>query len=298
MRLVSFEADGTPRYGILEGEGVVDMTARAGSRWPDLLSVLRAGELPALRAAAAGAPADYRLADVRLLPPIPRPEKILCVGVNYLGRNEEFADPQVHRYPSLFYRAPGSVVGHGEPLVRPAATREFDYEGEIALVVGRACRYADKDTALDCVLGATLCNEGTVHDWLSHGRRNNTPGKNFDRSGSIGPCIVTADEIDLRAALDLTTTVNGEVRQHDTTRRMIFSFEDLIVYITSFATLQPGDILVTGTPVGSGRFFEPPRWLAAGDVIEVSVPEIGVLRNAVVDEACEGTVAARAEAVT
>jgi 2-keto-4-pentenoate hydratase/2-oxohepta-3-ene-1,7-dioic acid hydratase in catechol pathway len=284
MRLVSFEARGNRRYGVLTGDGIIDMSARTGSRWPDLLSVLRAGELPALQAEMRGAAADLRLADVTLLPPVPNPEKIICVGVNYLGRTEEFRDPQQHPYPSLFYRAPDSLVGHRVPLVRPRATNEFDYEGEIALVIGRTCRYVAPESALDVVIGATLCNEGTVHDWLSHGRRNNTPGKNFDRSGSIGPCIVTRDEVDLAAPLQLSTTVNGELRQQDTTRRMMFSFQELIAYVTSFATLKPGDILVTGTPTGSGRFFQPPRWLTAGDVVEVAVPELGLLRNRVTDE--------------
>jgi 2-keto-4-pentenoate hydratase/2-oxohepta-3-ene-1,7-dioic acid hydratase in catechol pathway len=265
------------------------MTARMGARWPDLLSALRAQQLDALAAMAAGVSADHGLADILLLPPVPNPEKIICVGVNYLGRNEEFPDPQVHRYPSLFYRAPNTLVGHDTPIIKPTATSEFDYEGEIAIVISKTCRYVEPEAALDCVAGATLCNEGTVHDWLSHGRRNNTPGKNFDRSGSIGPWIVTRDEINLDGSFALTTKINDEVRQQDTTRRMIFSIRKLIAYITSFATLKAGDILVTGTPVGSGRFFKPPQWLSHGDVIEVSVPEIGVLRNVVVDEANAGT---------
>jgi 2-keto-4-pentenoate hydratase/2-oxohepta-3-ene-1,7-dioic acid hydratase in catechol pathway len=287
MKLASFEADGKARYGIVADDGIVDLSRRVGAEWHDLLSALRAGQLDTLRDVGAGQAADYSLADVRFRPPIPNPEKIMCVGVNYLGRNEEFPDPQLHQYPSLFYRAPDSVVGHDVPIVRPVATEEFDYEGEIALVVSKTCRYVAPEDALDVIAGATLCNEGTVHDWLSHGRRNNTPGKNFDRSGSIGPWMVTADEIDLSAPLQLTTKVNGEVRQQDTTDRLIFSFQKIIAYITSFATLKPGDILVTGTPVGCGRWYEPPRWLVAGDVVEVSVPEIGTLRNVVADEVRE-----------
>lgn len=287
MKLVSFEAGDKHRYGLVEGDGIIDLSARAGARWPDLLAVLRSGQLDALAAMAVGTTPDCALSSVRLLPPLPCPEKIICVGVNYLGRHEEFADPEVHRYPSLFYRAPGSLVGHDAPIIKPASTKEFDYEGEIAIVISKTCRYVAPEVALDYVAGATLCNEGTVHDWLSHGRRNNTPGKNFDRSGSIGPWIVTRDEISLDKPLALTTKVNGEVRQEDKTSRMIFTIPQLIAYVTSFATLKAGDILVTGTPIGSGRFFKPPQWLDHGDVVEVSVPEIGVLRNVVADEASD-----------
>lgn len=284
MKLVSFKAGGSYRYGAVKDDGIVDLYSRHGGQWPDLLTVLRAGQIDALAGSVAEGNPDFALSDVTLLPPVPNPEKTICVGVNYLGRNEEFPDPTLHQYPSLFFRTPESLVGHEVPLVRPQATQEFDYEGEIALVISKTCRYVDADSALDYVLGATLCNEGTVHDWLSHGRRNNTPGKNFDRSGSVGPWIVTRDEIDLNAPLEVTTRVNGELRQRDTTDRLIFSFGKLLAYVTSFATLKAGDVLVTGTPLGAGRWFDPPRWLVAGDVVEVSVPEIGVLRNTVVDE--------------
>ncbi|HSM42699.1 MAG TPA: fumarylacetoacetate hydrolase family protein [Afifellaceae bacterium] len=284
MRLMSFEIDGRPRYGIAREDGIVDLTDALGAGRPDLLSVIRAGEAERLGEAAGGKAAGYQLSEIKFLSPIPNPEKILCVGVNYLGRNEEYPDPKAARYPSLFYRHPGSIVGHDVPIERPRATNEFDYEGEVALIVGRDCRYVSEDRALDVVLGATICQEGTVHDWLRHGKFNSTQGKNFDRTGSIGPWIVTRDEIDLEKPLEITTRVNGEVRQKDTTDRMIFDFARLISYITSFATLRAGDILVTGTPTGTGRWLDPPQWLVAGDVVEVSVPEIGVLRNEIVDE--------------
>jgi 2-keto-4-pentenoate hydratase/2-oxohepta-3-ene-1,7-dioic acid hydratase in catechol pathway len=281
---LSFETDGSPRYGLAREDGIVDLTDALGPARPDLLSVIRAGEVERLGEIAGGMAADCQLSDIKFLPPIPNPEKILCVGVNYLGRNEEYPDPKAAQYPSLFYRHPGSIVGHDVPIERPRATNEFDYEGEVALIIGRDCRYVGEDNALDVVLGATICQEGTVHDWLRHGKFNSTQGKNFDRTGSIGPWIVTRDEIDLEKPLEITTRVNGEVRQQDTTDRMIFGFNRLISYITSFATLRAGDILVTGTPTGTGRWLEPPQWLVAGDVVEVSVPEIGVLRNGIVDE--------------
>jgi 2-keto-4-pentenoate hydratase/2-oxohepta-3-ene-1,7-dioic acid hydratase in catechol pathway len=280
-------ADGESRFGLVKDVGIVDLFRRHKARWPDLLSLLRAGQLRPVTEAASALEPDYALSDIVLLPPVPNAEKTICVGVNFLGRNEEFPDPTDHKYPSLFFRTPDSFVGHEVPIERPQATNEFDYEGEIALVISKEARRVAAESALDYVLGATLCNEGTVHDWLHHGRRNNTPGKNFDRSGSIGPWIVTKDEVDLESPLQVTTKVNGEARQQDTTDRMIFSFQRLIAYITCFATLKPGDVLVTGTPMGSGRWFQPPKWLAAGDVVEVSVPEIGVLRNVIVDEVAD-----------
>jgi 2-keto-4-pentenoate hydratase/2-oxohepta-3-ene-1,7-dioic acid hydratase in catechol pathway len=160
----------------------------------------------------------------------------------------------------------------------------LDYEGEIVLVIAKGGRYIAEDCALAHIFGLTLCNEGTVRDWLRHGKYNNTPGKNFDKSGSMGPWIVTSDEIDLRRPLELTTRVNSEVRQRDSTARMTFSFQSLVAYLTTFATLMPGDLIVTGTPTGAGSRFDPPRWLVPGDVVEVEVPGIGVLRNSVVDE--------------
>jgi len=284
MKLLSFEVGDTARYGIARDDGIVDLTGALGPDRPDLLSVLRAGEVERLAEAADGKPADYQAGDITFLSPVPNPEKILCVGVNYLGRNEEYPDPQAAQYPSLFYRHPGSIVGHDVDIERPRVTKEFDYEGEVTLVIGRDCRYVSEEDALDVVLGATLCQEGTVHDWLRHGKFNSTQGKNFDRTGSIGPWIVTRDEIDLSVPLELTTTVNGEIRQQDTTDRMIFGFTRLISYITRFATLRAGDMLVTGTPTGTGRWHDPPQWLVAGDVVEVSVPQIGLIRNRIVDE--------------
>ncbi|CAL8968737.1 MULTISPECIES: fumarylacetoacetate hydrolase family protein [Rhodoplanes] len=285
MRLASYITHGRSGFGAVVGNGVVDMRLRMGPRFPTLLDVLREGALDELRAGAAGVRPDYPLADVRFLPPVVGPEKIICVGVNYTGRSGEFQDPaEDSKFPNLFFRAPGSLVGHLQPLVRPRESEQLDYEGEIALVIGRRGRRIPVEEALAYVAGYTLCNEGTVRDWLRHGSRNITPGKNFDASGSLGPWIVTADEIDPGQPLRLTTRVNGELRQDATTAAMIFGFAELIAYVSTFTTLVPGDVIVTGTPVGAGARFEPPRWLEPGDVVEIAVPEIGVLRNEVVDE--------------
>jgi len=168
--------------------------------------------------------------------------------------------------------------------VRPKVTQQFDYEGEIALVIGKQGRRIAKERAHEHIAGCMLCNEGTAREWTRHAKFNVTQGKNFDASGSLGPWMVTADEIDPAKPLHLTTKVNGETRQDDTTANLIFSFADLLAYITIFTTLKPGDVIVTGTPTGAGARFDPPRWLKAGDVVEVSVPEIGRLSNRVVDE--------------
>jgi len=184
----------------------------------------------------------------------------------------------------MFYRHPGSFVGDGQALVRPRVSVQLDYEGEIAMVIGREGRHVPKERARDHILGYTLCNEGTVRDWLRHGKFNVTQGKNFDRSGSMGPFIVTADEIDPRKPMHITVKVNGEVTQDDNTASMIFSFADLISYVTTFMTIKPADIIVAGTPIKLGSRSDPPRWLKAGDIVEISSPELGTLRNPVIDE--------------
>ncbi len=262
----------------MRGDRVSDLGGQGGS----LLDVLREGKLATLKPGAA----DYALDDVTLLPPVTQPEKIICVGVNYANRNEEYKDGSERpKYPSLFMRAPGSFVGHNVALVKPRESDQFDYEGEIVLVIGKAGRRIPKERAMAHVAGLTLCNEGSVRDWLRHGKFNVTQGKNFDASGSIGPWMVTTDEIDPEQPLSLSTRVNGELRQEDTTANLIFSFADLIAYITTFATLKPGDLIVTGTPTGAGARFDPPKWLKDGDVVEVEVPGIGLLSNKVVAEA-------------
>jgi 5-carboxymethyl-2-hydroxymuconate isomerase len=238
-----------------------------------------------VKAALDGQPADLALADVALLPPIDFPEKIICIGVNFANRNEEYRDGQTAPpHPSIFIRFPDTLVGHEADVVRPPESEQLDYEGEIVLVIGKAGRRVPRAAALDMVAGLTLANEGTIRDWLRHSKFNVTQGKNFDRSGSLGPWMVTADAIDLGAPLHLTTKVNGELRQDDTTANMIFGFADLIAYITTFAGLKPGDLILTGTPTGAGARFDPPKWLVPGDVVEVEVPQIGVLRNRVAAE--------------
>ncbi|MFL6975525.1 MAG: fumarylacetoacetate hydrolase family protein [Xanthobacteraceae bacterium] len=283
MRLATFSVNGRISYGAVTDVGVVDLGRRL-TKYPALVDLIRADALGEAQRGAT-TQADHALADVEFLPPLPGAEKIICVGINYADRNAEYADNrQQSKYPNLFVRFPGSFVGHGQPLVRPKVSEKLDYEGEIVLVIGREGRNVPRERALAMIGGLTLANEGTIRDWVRHGTLNVTQGKNFDASGSIGPWIVTADEVDPAKPLHLTTRVNGDVRQDDTTERLIWDFPELIRYITMFTTLKAGDLILTGTPTGSGSHAEPPVWLKPGDVLEIAVPEIGTLRNPVVDE--------------
>jgi 2-keto-4-pentenoate hydratase/2-oxohepta-3-ene-1,7-dioic acid hydratase in catechol pathway len=284
MKLASYKVRGRESFGAVVGEGVVDLRTRLEPRFAGVLDLLRGGGLDTARDMVRGVRADFPLSELEWLPPVVNPEKILCIGVNYAKRNEDFGDTEPPQYPSMFYRAPLSLVGHERPLVIPRESVELDYEGEIALVIGRTGRRIPQDEALAYVAGLTLCNEGTVRDWLHHGKFNVTQGKNFDASGSIGPWIVTGDEIDLTLPLHITARLNGMVTQDDTTLSLIKSFPELIAYASTFMTLQPGDVIVTGTPVKLGPRSDEPVWLKPGDVVEVEVPEIGILRNTVVAE--------------
>jgi 2-keto-4-pentenoate hydratase/2-oxohepta-3-ene-1,7-dioic acid hydratase in catechol pathway len=282
MKLVTFKNGGAESFGAVNGDGIIDLGKR--TKFASLFDVLRKGALGELSKEANGK-ADYALKDVTLLPPVRTPEKIICVGVNFANRNAEYKDnSDEQKFPSLFYRAPNSLVGHEQPVVRPPESPQLDYEGEIVLIIGREGRRIPRDKALDYVAGATLCNEGTIRDWVRHAKFNTTQGKNFDSSGSIGPWLVTADELDLAKPFEIVTRVNGEVRQQDSTENMIFDFRYLLSYISTFATLKPGDVIVTGTPTGAGARFDPPRWLVPGDTVEVEVAGIGLLRNKVIDE--------------
>lgn len=284
-KFASFNHQGVLKYGLIHDDGVVDLSARYASKWDSLLQVIEQGSLNKLADDAGGLSADFGVDEIEFCIPVTRPEKILCVGVNYPARNEEYKDGQeAPPYPSLFPRFARSFVGHGQGIVRAAASTQFDYEGEVVLVIGKAGRHIPRDTALEHIAAVTLCNEACLRDWLRHAKFNVTQGKNFDSSGSIGPWLVPYQSEDQIADIRLTTTVNGELRQDDRTGRMMFDFRYLINYISTFTTLVPGDIIVTGTPTGAGARFDPPKWLVPGDVVEVSAEGIGSLSNTVVDE--------------
>jgi len=285
VRLASYEWGGRESYGVVAGGGIVDLGRRLGSAAPDLRALLARDDGFALAREAGTAEPDVALSEVRLLPPVPRPGKIFCIGVNYLNRNEEYRDGSARpAYPSIFMRTPGSFVGHGTPLERPPESNELDYEGEIALVIGRGGRRIEASAARDHVAGLTCANEGTLRDWVRHGKFNVTQGKNFARSGALGPWLVPSDEFASFEDLHVQTRVNGEVRQDDTTASLAFSFGYLIAYVSTFCELEAGDTILTGTPTGAGARFDPPRYLVPGDRVEVEVEGIGTLENGVVDE--------------
>jgi 5-carboxymethyl-2-hydroxymuconate isomerase len=282
MRFLTFSHGASISWGAAVDNGVIDLGARFGG---DLHQALKDNQLQRMTDRAAALGADHDLADIRYLPPVSTPEKIACIGVNYANRNSEYRDnsddPQ---WPSLFMRTIDSFTGHEQPLWRPPESNQLDYEGEIVLVIGKAGHRIAQDQALEHIAGLTLMNEGTLRDWVRHAKFNVTQGKNFVHSGSIGPWLVSADEFAGYDALTLTTRVNGEQRQHDTTANLMFPFAYLISYLSTFFILKPGDLVSTGTPLGAGARFDPPRYLVPGDVVEVEVPGIGLLRNGVVDD--------------
>ncbi|MGZ0192499.1 MAG: fumarylacetoacetate hydrolase family protein, partial [Acidimicrobiales bacterium] len=248
----------------------------------DLLAQKRVGEA---RTIAESASPTLSLGDVIFERTLPRPGKIFCIGVNYGGRNAEYKDGQDSPdKPSVFVRFPSSFTGHEQPLVRPPESPQLDYEGEIVAVIGTSGRRIKRQDARQHIAGLALGNEGTIRDWVRHAKFNVTQGKNWDSSGAIGPWMVTLDEIGDFENLHLTTHVNGELRQDDTPATMAYPIEYQIEYLSTFCTLEPGDIIFTGTPTGAGARFDPPKFLVPGDTIEVSVPELGTLRNGVRDE--------------
>ena len=283
MKLTSFLTENRHAYGMVTDSGVIDLSRL--SETPDnLCSALTDPGAEQLAVLGAGLTPDFALDEISYAPPITNPQKIICIGVNYVNRNEEYDDTALPPYPSVFLRTPGSLVGHRQPIVRPPESEQFDYEGEIAIVIGKPGRRITQENAEAHIAGLTILQEGSVRDWMRHGKFNVTQGKNFDRSGAVGPWLVTADEFDNYDNLTVTTRVNGEQRQHDTTANLLFSFSYLISYLSTFTGLQTGDIISTGTPTGAGARFDPPRFLAPGDEVAVEVPGIGLLRNTVVDE--------------
>jgi len=284
MKFLSCRKDGVSTFGAVIGDGVVDL----GSRHPeiaDLRQAIRDGKLGELATEAANTNADFALNDVEFEPTIANPEKVICIGVNYANRNEEYKDgSSAPKYPSVFMRTRESLTGHEQPLMDPPESDQLDYEGEIVIVIGKEGRRISEESAHEYVAGLTIMNEGSLRDFLRHAKFNVTQGKNFERSGSLGPWLVTPDELDPMSELRVTTHVNGEERQNDTTDSLMFPFRYLISYLSTFYRLKPGDIIATGTPNGAGARFDPPKYLKDGDVVEVTVTGIGTLKNTVQTE--------------
>ena len=284
MNLVTYTASGTQYWGVTAPGGVAALSP-AFPHWKTLRNVIEAGAIPQILAAGAGREATHADGAFSHDIPVPDPEKIICVGVNFPDRNAEYQDGQdAPPNMSLFPRFARSFTGHGKPLIRPPESAQLDYEGEVAVIIGKGGRRIAEATALTHVAGLTLCNEGTIRDWVRHAKFNVTQGKNWDRSGSMGPWLVPYTNPAQILDVALETRVNDEVRQSDRTGRMLFPVARQIAYISTFTTLVPGDIIVTGTPTGAGARFDPPRWLKPGDVIEVSAQGVGTLTNGVADE--------------
>ena len=284
-RLATIRAQGRQFFGVVTEGGFIALND-VFPHWAGLRQVIEAGALDRLAEAAQGRAVTHAEGSFAFDIPIPDPEKIICVGVNFPDRNAEYRDGQAAPpNMSLFPRFARSFTGHGQPLIRPPESPQLDYEGEVAVVIGRAGRRIPEAQAPSHIAALTLCNEGTIRDWVRHAKFNVTQGKNWDRSGAMGPWLVPftdpAQILDIR----LTTRVNGQTRQDDRTGRMLFPVARQIAYISTFTTLVPGDIIVTGTPTGAGARRDPPVWLAPGDVVEVSAEGLATLRNTVADEA-------------
>jgi 2-keto-4-pentenoate hydratase/2-oxohepta-3-ene-1,7-dioic acid hydratase in catechol pathway len=278
MKLISYLHDNQPGWGIATDDGVVPLHS---PDHPTLLSVLQSGQLEAV-AAQADRPA-LPLAEIAFLPVIPAPGKIFCVGHNYEEHRIETARDKT-QYPLLFMRVAESQTAHLQPIVRPAESAQLDYEGEIAIVIGKAGRRIREQDAWAHVAGYSVYNDGSIRDWQKHTLQF-TAGKNFSGTGAFGPWLVTRDTIADGAELTLETRLNGQVMQHTTTASMIFPIPVLISYISTFTTLQPGDVIVTGTPGGVGAKRTPPVWMKPGDQVEVEVSQVGVLVNTIAADA-------------
>jgi 2-keto-4-pentenoate hydratase/2-oxohepta-3-ene-1,7-dioic acid hydratase in catechol pathway len=281
MKLASFRHNGTASWGVV-GDGVVhDVGAELGGRFRDLKSAIAAGALDAARDTAAAAP-KLKLDAVTWLPVIPNPDKILCVGLNYESHRKETGRAEVGN-PTIFARYANSQTGHLQPMLRPRVSAEFDFEGELAVIIGKSCRHVSRDGAFGVVAGYACYNDGSVRDFQRHTQQF-TPGKNFPETGPFGPWMVTPDEAGPIGPQRIVTRVNGEVVQDAKLGDMIFDIPTLIAYCSTFTRLEPGDVIVTGTPGGVGARRTPPLWLKPGDSVEVEIDRVGLLRNPVADE--------------
>jgi 2-keto-4-pentenoate hydratase/2-oxohepta-3-ene-1,7-dioic acid hydratase in catechol pathway len=280
MKLASYIADGKEAFGAVAGEGVITLNERLGGRYVGLRHALAENALAEMRKAVEAAKPDHRLADVKFLPPIPNPEKILCAGINYRSHAAE-TGRDLPKQPSMFIRLANTLTGHDGELIRPLVSQSFDFEGELAVVIGRSGRHIPMERALDHVAGYTCFVDGSVRDYQKF---SVTSGKNFPGTGPLGPWIVTADEIPDPKRLVLVTRLNGQEVQKSSTDLLIYSVPQIIAFCSDFTPLVAGDIIATGTPEGVGHRRNPPLWMKPGDMLEVEISGIGTLRNRVVDE--------------
>jgi 2-keto-4-pentenoate hydratase/2-oxohepta-3-ene-1,7-dioic acid hydratase in catechol pathway len=278
MKLLSFVAGGKDYFGAVSGDSVVTLNDKIGQ--PNLRAALAAGAMDAMRKAVNGAKSDHKLADIKFLPVIPQPAKILCAGINYRSHAAEVGR-ELPKQPSMFVRFTDTLVGHGGDMIRPSVSDNFDFEGELAVIIGKPGRHIKAEHALDHVAGYTCFVDGSVRDFQKF---SVTSGKNFPGTGPLGPWLVTTDDIPDPSKLTLTTRLNGMQVQHSGTDLLIYSIPQIIAFCSDFTALSPGDVIATGTPEGVGHSRKPPLWMKPGDMLEMEITGIGVLRTHVVDE--------------
>jgi 2-keto-4-pentenoate hydratase/2-oxohepta-3-ene-1,7-dioic acid hydratase in catechol pathway len=282
LKLATYLHQGHASYGIVEGDGIIDLTRRIGARFPDIRTLFAHEGLGEARKAAAGQKADLKLSEVKLLPPIPNPGKIFCIGLNYEDHRQETKREKTEA-PAVFVRFPESQVGHDQPILRPRESTKLDFEGEIAVIIGKSGRRISEKDPWDYVAGYSCYNDGSVRDW-QWATTQWTAGKNFAATGGFGPWIVTADEIPAATELTLITRLNGVEMQHTTTALLVHTIPSLIAHLSTWVPLEAGDVIVSGTPGGVGARREPPVWMKPGDVVEIEVSRVGILRNTIADD--------------
>jgi 2-keto-4-pentenoate hydratase/2-oxohepta-3-ene-1,7-dioic acid hydratase in catechol pathway len=282
VRLVSYRSAGRDAFGVAADDGLIDVTPIADDVGRSIREVLERSALPQVAAWSASRPATVSFEDIEFLPVIPDPHKILCVGINYHAHVKE-TGRDVPAFPMIFTRFFDSQTGHRTALRRPKVSTRFDFEGELAVVIGKRARHVDESCALQHVAGYSCYNDGSVRDWQRHTAQF-TPGKNFPATGAFGPWLVTADALPDVSRLTLSTRLNGQLMQEAQIDDLIFPVPRLIAYCSTFTTLYPGDVIITGTPGGVGAFRTPPIWLAPGDEVEIEISSIGTLRNTIADE--------------
>ena len=284
MRYASYRLDGVASYGIVRDGGIIDLGRRIGGRYPSLRSLIAAG-FPADALAAASSSPDVSEHDVEFLPTIADAPYVWCLALNYVEHHDEVQAAgrvqELPKQPALFMRSMDSMAGHRQSLVHPGVSEQFDYEGELGVVIGREGRNVSPDDALNYVAGYTIVNDGSIRDWQFHTKQI-TPGKNWYRTGAVGPYLVTADEISDPHNLNIKTSINGTLLQAGNTRDMVHNINKFISYLSTITVLRPGDILATGTPSGVGFSRKPPVWMKVGDTCQIEVEGLGVLSNSIV----------------
>lgn len=288
MKLLSYEKDGRKGFGLVKGDGVIDLVGRLEPGHQRMQDILEPEMLARVKELEGSAP-DFSLSEIRYLPPIPDPSRLICIGLNYKNHVDEarrVRGPMIDTptYPMVFFRNPASQVGHEENIVRPKVSEQYDFEGEVAVIIGKGGRHIPAETALEHVAGYSCYNDGSIRDFQRHSTQWG-PGKNFDRSGGFGPWIMTSDEIPDPSQMVLITRLNGEEMQHASVGDLIFDVPALVAYLSTVMELVPGDVIVSGTTGGVGGARVPPVWMKPGDVLEVEVQPVGVLRTPVVAEA-------------